>query len=469
MYIKHDTYRAQDRLWYACQPQYPTSGYDFADLPNSPTWHRRARRRRSVARSRIRSAIATGTAYKKIHKDLDLLEKHHSSPVYVKARKLVNTGMSDWIAPKQWWGRSSSSSGYYGDSYYSKGTGKGHFADKEQQSRKDRQRDKKKGQPAKGLAKGAPASEVEDKASATTMEEGGPSYAAMLKQNKMPEAKRKQAAHAIEEILAESAGDDRAKLLGHLRALIPESTSTSSAGDTSLKTKIHRVGNALGKATAKVEKQTEEIALKQRTWEKCSLAIREWASSQRKAFEKDIAEAKEILEKAQKEEKDAMVQLKLLQEKLEEQGAVEEDPYNAPMEEVEDETLFDTPPTVQMKDTGMTPRMKKLSLELQEANVEKEALKKQNQQMLEETQRLFWQIQQREKQTEQTAPEPKDVNVLSAEEVQARLDQDKLRRQKQLERARETVAKDMAREQRDRERSPKRDSQGSLHSLNSLT
>lgn len=445
----------------------------FADLPKSPTWHRRARRRRSVARSRLRSAISTGTAYKKIHKDLDLLEKHHTSPVYVKARKLVRTGMSEWITPKQWWGRgsSSSSAGYYADSYYSKGTGKGHFADKEQQSRKDRQRDKKKGQPAKGAAKGVTASEVEDKASAVAPDEGGPSYAAMLKQNKMPEAKRKQAAHAIEEILAESAGDDRAKLLGHLRALIPESTATSSAGDASLKTKIHRVGNALGKATAKVEKQTEEIALKQRTWEKCSQAIREWASSQRKAFEKDITEAKEILEKAQKEEKDAMTQLKLLQAQLEEQGVAEEDPYIAPMEEVEDENLFDTPPTAQMKDTGMTPMMKKLSLELQEANVEKEALKKQNQQMLEETQRLFWQIQQQEKQALQ---EPKDVNVLTAEEVQSRLDQDKLRRQKQLERARETVAKDMAKEQekqRDRERSPRKtgDSQGSLHSLNSLT
>lgn len=274
--------------------------------------------------------------------------------------------MSEWIAPKQWWGRGSNSTGYSSDYYYGKGSGKGSFAEKEQSARRERKKEnKKKGAPPKGAAKGSSTQPVEEKSSAVDSKDAGPSYATMLKQNKMPEAKRQQAASAIEELSAESAGEDRAKLLGHLRALIPDASSTASSSKTSLKTRIHRVGNALGKATAKVAKQTEEIELKQRTWEKCSLAIREWAANQRKAFEKDIAEARDSLEKAQKEEKEAMTQLKELQAQLEQQG-VEEDPYLAPTDETD---LFDTPPTMQPKDTGMTPIMKKLSLELQEANV----------------------------------------------------------------------------------------------------
>lgn len=418
----------------------------------------------------MRTATATGTAYKSILKDIDVLEKHHSRPVYVKVRELLPQGMSEWIAPKQWWGRGSNSTGYSSDYYYGKGSGKGSFAEKEQSARRERQKEnKKKGTPPKGTAKGSSTQPVEEKSAAVDSKEAGPSYATMLKQNKMPEAKRQQAASAIEELLTESAGEDRAKLLGHLRALIPDASSAASSSETSLKTRIHRVGNALGKATAKVAKQTEEIELKQRTWEKCSLAIREWAANQRKAFEKDIAEAKDALEKAQQEEKEAMTQLKELQAQLEQQG-VEEDPYTMPMDETD---LFDTPPTLQPKDTGMTPLMKKLSLELQEANVEKEELKRQNQMMMEETQKLFRQIQQQEKQNIPAAPPQEEV--MAAEELQKKLEQDRLRglRQKQLEKARAIVAKEQLQEterSQERERSPRKgDSQTSAHSLNSLT
>ena len=378
--------------------------------------------------------------------------------------------MSEWIAPKQWWGRGSNSTGYSSDYYYGKGSGKGSFAEKEQSARRERQKEnKKKGTPSKGAAKGSSTQPVEEKSVVVDSKDAGPSYATMLKQSKMPEAKRQQAASAIEELLTESAGEDRAKLLGHLRALIPDASSAASSSEASLKTRIHRVGNALGKATAKVAKQTEEIDLKQRTWEKCSLAIREWAANQRKAFEKDIAEAKDALEKAQQEEKEAMTQLKELQAQLEQQG-VQEDPYPAPMDETD---LFDTPPTLQPKDTGMTPLMKKLSLELQEANVEKEELKRQNQMMMEETQKLFRQIQQQEKQNLPAGP--LQEGAMTAEELQKKLEQDKLRglRQKQLEKARAVVAKEQLQEtgrNQDRERSPRKgDSQNSAHSLNSLT
>lgn len=444
-------------------------------MPSSPSWHRKARRSRSLARARVVRATTSGTAYKGLQRDIDLLEAHHSRPVYIKARRLFQCGMGDWISPKGWWGRNSGSAGY--PSYYSaKGTGKGNFADGEHNARKDRQREKKKGTQPKGAAKGSQQQQGEDKTPASSSTAVGPSYTEMLKLSKQPEAKRQQAASAIEEILAERPGEDCHKLMAHLKALLPESSTVSSAGDTSLKTKIHRVGNALGKATAKVAKHTEEIALKQRTWEKCSLAIREWAATQRKTFEQDIATAKEALETAQKEEQEAMTQLKELQERLDGKGNVEET-ETAPMEEM-DENLFDTPPTLQQKDTGMTPQMKRLSLQLQAANVEKEELKRQNQQMMEETQKLFFQMQQQGK---QPVEEVQVVGSMSAAEVQAKLDQDRARqvRQKQLERARATVIQDQLAEQKakddhrrdERERSPRKngDSQGSLHSLNSLT
>lgn len=173
-----------------------------------------------------------------------------------------------------------------------------------------------------------------------------------------------------------------------------------------------------------------------------------------------------------------MMQLKELQAQLEHEGqGVAEDPYPAPMEE-EEEALFDTPPTLQPKDTGMTPMMKKLSLELQEANVEREELKRQNLVMLEETQKLFLQIQQQGKQQTMSADKLKE-GALSAEELQKKLDQDKLRRKKQLDRARATVAKEQLAEMQaqetlrstDRERSPRKngDSQTSVRSFNSLT
>ena len=324
---------------------------------------------------------------------------------------------------------------------------------------------------SKGSGKADAASGSTDKENAT---ETRPSYAEMLKKSKLPEAKKQQAADAIEEILA-GAGEDRLQLLGHLRALVPETGASSSGNEVSPKTRIHRVGNALGKASSKVTKHTEEIVLKQKTWEKCSRAIREWAASQRKAYEKDLEEAKEALEVAQKEEKEAMTQLKDLQAQLEAQGP------QGPEEGIEidpvDDGLFDTPPSMQEKDSGMTPMMKKLSLKLQEANVEKEELKRQNMLMMEETQRLFLQMQQSG--SDAVVPrttQPKDV-AMPAEEVQKKLEQDRQRRHKQLEKARSTVAQEQAAEsaaeaaaRSERERSPRKgDSQNSMHSLNSLT
>ena len=364
-------------------------------MPSSPGWHRRERRRRSKARERIQRATTSGTAYPTIWKDLALLEHHHSRPVYSKARRILrlHRGMSGWLSSRQWrGGRGSGSYGYSAGGYYqSKGTGKGEFADNERNSRRERQKEKKQmANQSKGSGKADGASEPMDKEKAV---ETGPSYAEMLKQSKLPEAKKQQAADAIEEILA-GAGEDRLQLLGHLRALVPETgvASSSSGNEVSLKTRIHRVGNALGKASSKVAKHTEEIVLKQKTWEKCSRAIREWAASQRKAYEKDLEESKEALAVAQKEEKEAMVQLKDLQAQLEAQGPQVAE--GAQPIEVEDEGLFDTPPSMQEKDSGMTPMMKKLSLELQEAKVEKEELKRQNMLMMEETQRLFMQMKQ---------------------------------------------------------------------------
>ena len=448
-------------------------------MPSSPGWHRRERRRRSKARERIQRATTSGTAYPTIWKDLALLEHHHSRPVYSKARRILrlHRGMSGWLSSRQWrGGRGSGSYGYSAGGYYqSKGTGKGEFADNERNSRRERQKEKKQmANQSKGSGKADGASEPMDKEKAV---ETGPSYAEMLKQSKLPEAKKQQAADAIEEILA-GAGEDRLQLLGHLRALVPETgvASSSSGNEVSLKTRIHRVGNALGKASSKVAKHTEEIVLKQKTWEKCSRAIREWAASQRKAYEKDLEESKEALAVAQKEEKEAMVQLKDLQAQLEAQGPQVAE--GAQPIEVEDEGLFDTPPSMQEKDSGMTPMMKKLSLELQEAKVEKEELKRQNMLMMEETQRLFMQMKQNSG-SDPVVPkmnQPKDV-AMPAEEVQKKLEQDRQRRQKQLEKARSTAAQEQAAERAaeaamrpDRERSPRKgDSQNSLHSLNSLT
>ena len=434
-------------------------------MPSSPNWHRRERRRRSLARTRLRESAATGTAYKRAFRDIDLLENHHSKPVYVKVKKLLKKVMGEWLSPKQWWG--GRGSGYYSSGYYNaKGTGKGTFADKEQSARKERQKDKRK-----GGQKGQPPNngpEQEEKAAGLGAVELGPSYAEMLKQSRLPEAKKQHAANALEEILTSTTGEDREQLLHHLRALAPGSGAASSASGTSLKTKIHRVGNALGKATAKVAKHTEEIDLKQKTWDKCSIAIREWASKQKKAFEKDFAEAKEQLATAQKEEKDAMEQLKELQAQLQAQGpTVESLPEGM---ETEEEALFETPPVLQEKDTGMTPLMKRLSLQLQEATSENEELKRQNKMMLEETQKLFLQMQKKD----ELAMKDNGEAAATAEELQKKLDQDKLRRQKQLERARSVVAQEQAKEDaskvRDRERSPRKlgDSQGSAGSLSAM-
>ena len=324
--------------------------------------------------------------------------------------------MSEWIAPKQWWGRGSNSTGYSSDYYYGKGSGKGSFAEKEQSARRERQKEnKKKGTQSKGAAKGSSTQPVEEKSVVVDSKDAGPSYATMLKQSKMPEAKRQQAASAIEELLTESAGEDRAKLLGHLRALIPDASSAASSSEASLKTRIHRVGNALGKATAKVAKQTEEIDLKQRTWEKCSLSHQGMGCESTEGFRKrHCGSQRRLRESSARGEgsHDAA------------QGApgtvgaagVQEDPYPAPMDETD---LFDTPPTLQPKDTGMTPLMKKLSLELQEANVEKEELKRQNQMMMEETQKLFRQIQQQEKQNLPAGP--LQEGAMTAEELQKKV------------------------------------------------
>ena len=470
LYFSPHHWRARDRHSVSLLPQCPNSGH-VAIVPTSPSWHRRARRRRSLARARIHGAEATGTAYKKIWKDIDLLEKHHTRPAYVTVRKLVDLGMGEWLSAKQWWGRGSGSDSY-SSGYYAEGTGKGSFADKEKSSRRERQRDNKK----KGQQKGTTPSggaEPEDKAPATGAMEVGPSYAEMLKQSRLPEAKRQQAASALEEILTSNGSEERDQILQRLRALVPESSASSLTGTTSLKTKIHRVGNALGKATTKAAKQTEEIELKQRTWEKCSQAIREWASKQRRAYEKDLAKAKELLTIAQKEEQEAMQQLKELQAQLQAQGGEAEVIPAEPMEEG-DESLFDTPPTLQEKDTGMTPLMKRLSLQLQEATTENEELKKQNKRIMEETQKLFLQVQQKEMQEiKQGSSLP---TALTAEELQKKMDQDKARRQKQLERARATVAIEKATEglgtdnMKERERSPRKtgDSQGSVQSVHSL-
>ena len=447
--LKHFIYlfiRARDRQSVSLLPQCPTSGHVYT-VPSSPGWHRRERRRRSEARARLRASAATGTAYKKVYKDLDLLENHHSKPAYVKVRKLLSPVMGEWLSSKQWWG--GRGSGYYSSGYYTgKGTGKGTFADKEQTARKERQKDKKKGG-QKGLPQNS-GPEQEDKAPGQNVTELGPSYAEMLKQSRMPEAKKQHAASALEEVLASAIGEDREQLLHHLRALAPGTGAASSASGTSLKTRIHRVGNALGKASAKVAKQTEEIDLKQKTWDKCSHAIREWASKQKKAFEKDLAEAKELLATAQKEEKEAMAQLQELQAQLQAQGPTEETPME---EQMEEEALFETPPTLQEKDTGMTPLMKRLSLQLQAATNENEELKRQNKLMMEETQKLFSQMQQNEKQELKNKGANGEV-AATAEEVQKKLDQDRLRRQKQLERARSVVAQDKVREDlaKDRER-----------------
>ena len=122
----------------------------------------------------------------------------------------------------------------------------------------------------------------------------------------------------------------------------------------------------------------------------------------------------------------------------------------------------------------MTPLMKKLSLELQEANVEKEELKRQNQMMMEETQKLFRQIQQQEKPKSpcRTTSRRSDDCGRIAERSWNRTSCRGLR-QKQLEKARAVVAKEQLQEtgrNQDRERLPRKgDSQTSAHSLNSLT
>ena len=420
-----------------------------------------------MARARIAQATTTGTAYGRLQEDIDLLEAHHSRPVYIKARRLLQCGMGDWISPKSWWGRNSGSAGY--PSYYSaKGTGKGNFADGEHNARKDRQREKKKGTQPKGAAKGS------------QQHQGGRQDSSFLVYSCWTFLHRDvEAEQTTRSQTTASCQRHRGDPCRAARRRLPKVDCPPEGIATGVELCLQCRGHVVedqdpssGKCTWKSDcegskKHTEEIALKQRTWEKCSLAIREWAAMQRKTFEQDIATAKEALETAQKEEKEAMTQLKELQERLDGKGNVEETEM-APMEEL-DENLFDTPPALEQKATGMTPQMKRLSLQLQAANVEKEELKRQNQQMMEETQKLFFQMQQQGK---QPVDEVQVVDSMSAAEAQAKLDQDRARqvRQKQLERARATVIQEQLAEQKakedlrrdDRERSPRKngDSQG---------
>ena len=78
--------------------------------PASPAWHRRARRKRSLARGRIWSSRARGLLPQ--GKDLRLLRAHHSQPLYSelmgrggpKAKQWQENGGRGWpVSASQLW------------------------------------------------------------------------------------------------------------------------------------------------------------------------------------------------------------------------------------------------------------------------------------------------------------------------------------------------------------------------------
>ena len=346
-----------------------TGGYPRA---RSPTWHRSARAKRSKARARIKRAQKTGRLRSGVYADLVLLESHHSAPRYLKLRRLIAQGMSRWQNPREWKNDWQNNSAYYARSYGAapKGKGKAKNGDK-----KD-----KNGAKDKEIPKEAPKT---SSTSASSSGAVGPAYMDMLKENQKPESKKQQAVEMIGTVLSKAMDEsDFEAVMNKLRTAMPEVPAVPQ-GEASLKTRIHRLGNALGKATGKVAKLKDDISVKTRTWTQCQTAIREWANSQKHAFEKDIQETREMLTKAQQEEQDAMDQLRDLQKLLDEKPEVAT--TATPMQlESYDMTLFDTPPTeVKEGSCGLTPDIAKVSLQLLKVEEEKKRLEAEHMMMLE--------------------------------------------------------------------------------------
>ena len=338
----------------------------------SPTWHRTARAKRSRARARIKKSQKSGRLRNSVHADLILLESHHSAPRYSKLRRLIAQGMSRWQNPREWKNDWQNNSAYYARSYGAtpKGKGKAKNGDK-----KD-----KNGAKDKEIPKEAPKT---SSTSASSSGAVGPAYMDMLKENQKPESKKQQAVEMIGTVLSKAMEEsDFEAVMSKLRTAMPEVPAVPQ-GEASLKTRIHRLGNALGKATGKVAKLKDDISVKTRTWTQCQAAIREWANSQKHAFEKDIQETREMLTKAQQEEQDAMDQLRDLQKLLDEKPEVAA--TTAPMQlESYDLTLFDTPPTEEKEGScGLTPDIAKVSLQLLKVEEEKKRLEAEHLMMLE--------------------------------------------------------------------------------------
>ena len=340
----------------------------------SPTWHRAARAKRSRARARIRKAQKTGRLRSSVYADLALLESHHSAPRYLKLRRLIAQGMSRWQNPREWKNEWQSSSAYYARSYGAAPKGKG----------KAKNGDKKD----KNSAKDKETAKETSKTSSTSASSSGavgPAYMDMLKENQKPESKKQQAVEMIGTVLSKAMEEsDFEAVMAKLRTAMPEVPAVPQ-GEASLKTRIHRLGNALGKATGKVAKLKDDISVKTRTWSQCQVAIREWANSQKHAFEKDILETREMLTKAQREEQEAMDQLRDLQKLLDEKP--ETATTTSPMQlESYDLTLFDTPPTEEKEGScGLTPDFSKVSLQLLKVEEEKNRLEEEHRKMLEQT------------------------------------------------------------------------------------
>ena len=100
-------------------PSAPVPARHVEAIPSSPGWHRQARRRRAIARKRIKASRNKGTRLPK--REVALLESHHSAPKYRQRRlsmgKKANQPQSKpWASGRQWRGHGGgwSDAGYSG-------------------------------------------------------------------------------------------------------------------------------------------------------------------------------------------------------------------------------------------------------------------------------------------------------------------------------------------------------------------